>query len=166
VGLSFTIAAGPRQRSHSRVRVPRDSCTYFTLRFETPVIWRARSAYLYPPGTGWPSYTPRHWVPFSSPLTTRRSAVEVFEPASTRGTDSFEVRVTLRLVVYNQSVLASSPLRLTTRDIFLLSYSSGCYSRYIPPWHGPRRKHRIQQFLYCYSNNFRGNLYVCECVTQ
>jgi hypothetical protein len=24
-GLSFTIAAGPRQRSHSRVRVPRDS---------------------------------------------------------------------------------------------------------------------------------------------
>jgi hypothetical protein len=27
---------------------------------------------LYPPGTGWPSYTPGQWVPFLSPLTTRR----------------------------------------------------------------------------------------------
>jgi hypothetical protein len=30
-GLSFTIAAGPRQRSHSRVRVPWDSRPYFTV---------------------------------------------------------------------------------------------------------------------------------------
>jgi hypothetical protein len=30
-GLSLTIAAGPRQRSHSRVRVPRDSWPYFTV---------------------------------------------------------------------------------------------------------------------------------------
>jgi hypothetical protein len=30
-------------------------------------------------GTGWPSYTPGHWVPFSSPLTTRRATVEVFK---------------------------------------------------------------------------------------
>jgi hypothetical protein len=28
--------------------------------------------------------SPRHWVPFSSHLTTRRTTVEVFEPASTR----------------------------------------------------------------------------------
>jgi hypothetical protein len=34
--------------------------------------WRTRFPYLYPPGTGWPSCTPGHWVPFSSPLTTRR----------------------------------------------------------------------------------------------
>jgi hypothetical protein len=35
--LLFTSAAGPRQRSHSRVRVPRDSRPFFTycLRFET-----------------------------------------------------------------------------------------------------------------------------------
>jgi hypothetical protein len=32
----------------------------------TPPTRRARSLYLYPPGTGWFSYTPRHWVPFSS----------------------------------------------------------------------------------------------------
>jgi hypothetical protein len=30
-GLSFTIAAGARQRSHSRVRVPWDSWPYFTV---------------------------------------------------------------------------------------------------------------------------------------
>jgi hypothetical protein len=28
--------------------------------------------------TGWPSYTPRHRVPFSSPSTTRRAAMAVF----------------------------------------------------------------------------------------
>jgi hypothetical protein len=37
-----------------------------------------RSQYLYPPGTGWPSYTHRLWVSFSSPPTTRRATVEVF----------------------------------------------------------------------------------------
>jgi hypothetical protein len=30
MGLSFTIAAGPRQRSHSEVRVLRDSRPHFT----------------------------------------------------------------------------------------------------------------------------------------
>jgi hypothetical protein len=58
--------------------------TFYTRRFETPPTWRARYRYLYSPGTGWPGYTPRHWVPFSSPPTTRRVTVEVFDPASTR----------------------------------------------------------------------------------
>jgi hypothetical protein len=31
MGLSFTIAAGPRQHSHSQVRVPRDSWSHFTV---------------------------------------------------------------------------------------------------------------------------------------
>jgi hypothetical protein len=57
-GLSFTIAAGPRQGSHFRVRVPWDSWPYATVS------------------------DPR--LPFSSPPTTRRVTVEVFEPASTR----------------------------------------------------------------------------------
>jgi hypothetical protein len=56
--------------------------TFYCLRFKTPPTWRARSQYLYPPGTGCPSYTPRHWVPFSSPAKTRRATVEVFDPAS------------------------------------------------------------------------------------
>jgi hypothetical protein len=38
------------------------------------------------PGTGWLRYTPGHWVPFPTPLTTRKAAVEVFYPDSTRDT--------------------------------------------------------------------------------
>jgi hypothetical protein len=57
-GLSFTTAAGPRQHSHSRVRVPWDSRPYFTVSDSR--------------------------LPFPSPPTTRRATVEVFDPASTR----------------------------------------------------------------------------------
>jgi hypothetical protein len=59
-GLSFTIVAGPRQRSHSHVRVLWDSQSYFTFSDSR--------------------------LPFLSPPTTRRATVEVFEPASTRDT--------------------------------------------------------------------------------
>jgi hypothetical protein len=55
-------------------------------------IWRVRSLYLYSPGTGWPSYTSRHWVHFSSSPPIRRVTVEVFEPASTRGLLYFKVK--------------------------------------------------------------------------
>jgi hypothetical protein len=54
---------------------------------ETTPTWSARSPHLYPPGTGWPRYTPGHWVPFLSPLTTRRATVEVFYPTSTQDTN-------------------------------------------------------------------------------
>jgi hypothetical protein len=57
-GLSFTITAGTSQRSHSRVPVPWDSRPYFT-------VSDLR-------------------LPISSPPTTRRVTVEVFDPASTR----------------------------------------------------------------------------------
>jgi hypothetical protein len=56
-GLSFTIAAGPRQGSHSRVRVLWDSRPYFTVSDSR--------------------------LPFSSPPTTRRATVEVLDPVST-----------------------------------------------------------------------------------
>jgi hypothetical protein len=57
---------------------------FHCLRFETPTTWKVRFPYLYPPRTGWLSYTPRHWIPFPSPPATRSAAVEVSEPASTR----------------------------------------------------------------------------------
>jgi hypothetical protein len=57
-GLSFATAAGPRQRSHSLVRVPRDSQPYLSATDSR--------------------------LPFSSPPTTCRATVEVFDPASTR----------------------------------------------------------------------------------
>jgi hypothetical protein len=43
----------------------------------SPSTWRTRSLYLCPPVTGWPSYTPRHRIPFPSPSATRRTTVEV-----------------------------------------------------------------------------------------
>jgi hypothetical protein len=54
-GMSFIFAAGPRQRSHSRVQVPWDLWTYFYC------LWLESS--------------------FSSPPTTRRVTVVVFGPA-------------------------------------------------------------------------------------
>jgi hypothetical protein len=60
VSLSFTISAGPRQRIHFRVRVPWDSRLYFT-------VSDLR-------------------LPFSSPPTTCRATVEVFDLAPTWGT--------------------------------------------------------------------------------
>jgi hypothetical protein len=63
MGLSFTIAAGPHQRSHSGVRVPWDSRPYFT-------VSDLR-------------------LPFSSLPTTRRFTGEAFDPASTRDCNIF-----------------------------------------------------------------------------
>jgi hypothetical protein len=50
---------------------------FCTLRFEITPTWKARSPYLYTPGTGWSSYTSRYWVIFSSPPTTCRSTASV-----------------------------------------------------------------------------------------
>jgi hypothetical protein len=57
------IASGPCQSSNSWVKVPQNSRPYFAVSCETPPPCRARSPYVYPPGTGWPSYTPGHWAP-------------------------------------------------------------------------------------------------------
>jgi hypothetical protein len=56
---------------------------FYCLIWNSPT-WKARSQYLYPPGRGWPSYTPGHWVPFSSPLTTRRATVGYSNPPPLR----------------------------------------------------------------------------------
>jgi hypothetical protein len=66
------------QCNHSIVRVARNPKPYFTVSSETPPAWRVRFPYLYPAGTGWPSYTPGHWEPFTSSFTTRKATVEVF----------------------------------------------------------------------------------------
>jgi hypothetical protein len=62
-----------------------ESCgTHDCLRFETPPTWRATAPYLYSPGTVCSSHTSRHWVPFSSPPTTCRATVKIFDPTSTQ----------------------------------------------------------------------------------
>jgi hypothetical protein len=94
-GLSFTIAAGHRQRSHSRVRVPWDSWPYFTR--ELPFRRLLRLA-----GLPW-SYS-------TSPSDREESLVRV----------RVKVRVTLRLAVYRQSIrLGAKPLVTHGQNFFL-----------------------------------------------
>jgi hypothetical protein len=63
LGLARAVTLGSKsRRTHDHILLSH---------LRLPPTWKARSLYLYPPGTG-PSYTPGHWVPFMSPLTTRR----------------------------------------------------------------------------------------------
>jgi hypothetical protein len=94
VGLSIFVSSihlGPKTRfllpldSFGFVVVcPAEQIIYcFRLEPLPPLqIWKARYQYLYTPGTGWPSYTPRYCVPFPSSPTTHKAAMEVFEPSS------------------------------------------------------------------------------------
>jgi hypothetical protein len=54
--LARAVTLGSKSRRTQR--------PYFIVSSETPPTCRARFPYLYSPGTGWPSYTPGHWVPF------------------------------------------------------------------------------------------------------
>jgi hypothetical protein len=69
--------ASPAQ-SFSGLSPARLVTIFYCLKFKTPKTWKARSPYLHLPAIGWPIYVPRHWVPFTSPLTTHRATVEVF----------------------------------------------------------------------------------------
>jgi hypothetical protein len=71
---------------------------FYSLRFKTPPTWRGRSPYLYSPGTGWPSYTPRHWVPFLSPSTTHRATWRYSNPPP-RGVD-WRLHLTVLLITF------------------------------------------------------------------
>jgi hypothetical protein len=66
--LSFTCCWPSPEQSFSGPSPTGLMTIFYTLNFETPPTCRARSLYLYPPGTGWPGYIPRHWAPISSPL--------------------------------------------------------------------------------------------------
>jgi hypothetical protein len=58
---------------------------FYCLRFETPQTGSPGPRIYIPQEQGGSVITPGHWVPFSSPPTIRKSTVEVFESASTRG---------------------------------------------------------------------------------
>jgi hypothetical protein len=88
---------------------------FYCLRFETPTTWRTRSTYSCPPGIGRPTCTPRHWIPFFSPPITCRATVDAFELVPI-----IKVKVTLRLVVYRQSVwFGAKPLEAHDQRFFL-----------------------------------------------
>jgi hypothetical protein len=106
-GLSFIYAAGPCQRNLSRVRVPWDSRPYFT-------VSDLR-------------------LPFSSPPTTRRVTVEVFDPASTPlCTNQVENTVSNSTsIVACVSVAAGTCLRSRCLEMNVVAEpfaSKGCFS--------------------------------------
>jgi hypothetical protein len=96
-GLSFTIVAGPCQRCHSLIRAPWDSRPYFT-------VSDLR-------------------LPISSPPTTRRVTVEVFDPASTRVLRTLQLAV----VIIASARTAQRPPLPTT-----LLFLRACLLRPIP----------------------------------
>jgi hypothetical protein len=76
---------------------------FYCLRFET------RSLYLYPPGTGWPGYTPRHWVFEAFP--SQRNSYTTCSRYGPRRDDIREKTLVHRSVLRKQSteaVLSSS----------------------------------------------------------
>jgi hypothetical protein len=65
MGLSSTIAAGPRQHSHSQVRFPWDSWPCFTVSVSRLPQPGGPGPHIYiPQEQGGPGYTPRHRFPF------------------------------------------------------------------------------------------------------
>jgi hypothetical protein len=144
-GLYFTVAAvilrSKFRRTHDHILLSQiwDSVT-----------WRATSPYLYPWGAGWPCYTPRYWVPFSSPSTTRRPTVEVFEPAYTRG---FQLKIKVKVKVILWPTV-SHPVDLGLKShlgpktrFLLLSDSCGFDDVRHPLWQKNGSVHRITGFF-------------------
>jgi hypothetical protein len=122
--LAITVILGSEScRTHDHVLLSQ-------IRESPPPTWWARFPYLYPPWTGWPSYVPRHWVPFSSHPTTRRATVEVFDSASTRG---LKTEFILYNIYTSSSDLTENSLRLHYKDMkimfpkYFLSFRFICF---------------------------------------
>jgi hypothetical protein len=128
MGLSFTIAAGPHQRSHSRVRVPWDSWQHFTV-----------SDFRFPqPGGPGPIFiSPTNRVIRLYPLVLDSLSVASYESQGydggirTRLHTRVSARITLTLAVYRQSVrLGAKPLE-THDQYFFFQLNTCCYSPYV-----------------------------------
>jgi hypothetical protein len=64
MGLSFTIAAGPRQHSHSQVRVTRDSWHFTVSAWRLPQPGGSGPRIYIHQEQGGPVMSPKHWFPF------------------------------------------------------------------------------------------------------
>jgi hypothetical protein len=144
MGLSFTIATGPPQRSNSRVRVPRDSLPYFTISdSRLPKPGGPGPRIYIPPGTGWSSNTPGTWFPFRRILRVAGLRWSYSTPPP-HGVltllSQSRVRVTLRLTVYCRSIrLGDKPLETHDQQF----YFSTEYLRH--------RLHPVIYIIYCIS---------------
>jgi hypothetical protein len=113
MGLSFTTAAGPRQRSHSQVWLPRDSWPHFTVwnsRLPQPggpgpciYITKKQGGPIISPGTGFPFRRLRF-----------RATVEVFDLVSTRESDS-------SAIIYDWLLLYNVEADRQTKHFLLLT---------------------------------------------
>jgi hypothetical protein len=110
MGLLFTIAAGPRQRNHSEVRVR----PHFTI---------SDSRLPEPGGPGPRIYIPQEPVGPVIPPVTGFPFLRLLQRAELRWRYS-----------------TPPPHGMTAARLVSSLYD---------PWHGPRRKRRFQQFLYC-----------------
>jgi hypothetical protein len=97
---------------------------FYSLGFEIPPTLRARSPYLYPPGTGWPSYPPPPQALgslFVASYNSQGYGVGIRTSLHTgfvlQSHSYFRLGFTA-----NQFVLATSPLRLTTSIFFSTEY--------------------------------------------
>jgi hypothetical protein len=86
-GLSFKITVGPRKRIFaSESRGPNDHILLSQIGDSRNL--EGRMPVFISPRNRVAIYTPGHWFLFSSPRRTRRTTVELFEPASTRETQN------------------------------------------------------------------------------
>jgi hypothetical protein len=119
MGLSFTIAAGPRQRSHSQVRVPRDSWPYVIVSDSRLPQRGGPGPRIYiPQEQGVPVKIPRYWAPFR-PILRLAGLRWRYSTWPPHGDSQLQLKVTLRLSVYLQSVgLWANPLVDYHRNFF------------------------------------------------
>jgi hypothetical protein len=108
--------------NHSMVRVAQNPKPYFTVSSETPPIWRTRFPYLYPPGTGWPSYTSGTGFPLRRLLRLGGLRWRYSNPLPTW---KLKFKLKLKLLYDRQSVsqyvlVSSTLVGLVTRYYFLL----------------------------------------------
>jgi hypothetical protein len=123
IGLSFTIAAGPRQGGDSQVRVPRDSWPYFAVsdpRLPQP-DGPGHLTYI-PQDQGGPVISPGIGFPFRRLLELGRATMEVFKPASTHPTYNSSARTTVENTVSSCTSIYLCWFFVVERCLFKIRY--------------------------------------------
>jgi hypothetical protein len=105
---------------------------FYCLRLETPLTWEARSPYLYPPKTRWPSYTPGTAFPFRQTLRPAGLRWRCSNP-SPHGVLNFFLHgfaTIMYLIFNNSSVVASTFVAIETclpsRCLAMVGWSGFC----------------------------------------